>query len=214
MTISTLALGRPTLADRLIARSLPSDIILVAAGAALTAIAAQVVVPLWPVPITGQTFAVLLVGAALGATRGALSLALYLVLGVAGLPVFAGGHHGSLFGSTSGGFVIGFIFAAALTGWLAQRKWDHKVVGTFVAFAAGTLVIYAFGLPWLYTVLKTFPAATMITAFGTTNVLQATVQGGVVPFLFGDLLKALIAAAILPLSWRLISRADARDNQN
>jgi biotin transport system substrate-specific component len=214
MSNLTLAIGRPTLADRFIARSLVTDVILVAAGAALTAVAAQLVVPVWPVPITGQTFAVLLVGAALGATRAALSLALYLVIGVAGLPVFASGGHGSLFGSTSGGFVVGFIFAAALTGWLAQRKWDHKVVGTFVAFAAGTLVIYAFGLPWLYTVLGTFPAATMTKVFGTTNVLQATIQGGVVPFLLGDLLKALIAAAILPLSWRLISRAESRDNQS
>jgi biotin transport system substrate-specific component len=213
MSNLTLAVGRPTLVDRFFARSLVTDVILVAAGAALTAIAAQVVIPLWPVPITGQTFAVLLVGAALGATRGALSLALYLVLGVAGLPVFAAGGHGSLFASPSGGFVVGFIFAAALTGWLAQRKWDHKVVGTFVAFAAGTIVIYAFGLPWLYTVLGTFPAATMTTVFGTTNVLQATVQSGLVPFLFGDLLKALIAAAILPLSWRLVSRTRAGENQ-
>lgn len=214
MSNLTLAVGRPTLADRFFARSLVTDVILVAAGAALTAIAAQVVIPLWPVPITGQTLAVLLVGAALGATRGALSLALYLALGVAGLPVFAAGGHGSLLGSTSGGFVVGFVFAAALTGWLAQRKWDHKVVGTFVAFAAGTLVIYAFGLPWLYTVLGTFPASMMTTYFGTTNVLQATVQGGIVPFLLGDLLKALVAAAILPLSWRLISRAEAAENRD
>ena len=214
MSNLTLAIGRPTLADRFFARSLVTDVILVAAGAALTAIAAQLVIPIWPVPITGQTFAVLFVGAALGATRGALSLALYLVLGVAGLPVFAAGGHGNLFGSTSGGFVVGFVFAAALTGWLAQRKWDHRVVGTFVAFAAGTVVIYAFGLPWLYTVLGTFPAATMTKFFGTTNVLQATVQGGILPFLLGDLIKALIAAAILPLSWRLISRADARKDES
>jgi biotin transport system substrate-specific component len=214
MSNLTLAIGRPTLVDRFFARSLATDVVLVAAGAALTAIAAQLVIPLWPVPITGQTFAVLLVGAALGATRGALSLALYLVLGVAGLPVFAAGGHGSLFGSTSGGFVVGFVFAAALTGWLAQRKWDHKVVGTFVAFAAGTLVMYAFGLPWLYTVLGTFPAATMNAYFGTTDVLKATVQGGILPFLLGDLLKALIAAAVLPLSWHLISRAEAGENQH
>jgi biotin transport system substrate-specific component len=205
----TLAFGRPTLADRLFSRSLVTDLILIAAGTALTSIAAQLIIPLWPVPITGQTFAVLLVGSTLGAVRGALSMALYLVLGVAGLPVFAAGGHGSLVASPSGGFVIGFVFAAALTGWLAQREWDRKVVGTFLSFAAGTVVIYAFGLPWLYTVLGTFPPATLDTLFGTTSVLQATITGGILPFLVGDTIKALLAAAILPATWRLISRADA-----
>lgn len=209
MSNLTLAVGRPTLADRLFARSLATDLVLIAAGTALTSIAAQLTIPLWPVPITGQTFAVLVVGSTLGAVRGALSMALYLVLGVAGLPVFAAGGHGSLLTSTSGGFVVGFIFAAALTGWLAQREWDRKVVGTFLSFAAGTVVLYAFGLPWLYTVLGTFPAASLTQYFGTTNLLQATITGGVLPFLIGDAAKALLAAAILPASWRLIRRADA-----
>ena len=210
MSNLTLSLGRPTLADRLFSRSLALDLVLVAAGTALTAVAAQLVIPLWPVPITGQTFAVLFVGATLGATRAALSMGLYLVLGVVGLPVFAAGGSGGLIGSTSGGFVIGFIFAAALVGWLAQREWDRKVVGTFVAFAAGTVVMYAFGLPWLYAVLTTFPAEVMTQYFGTTDVLSATVTGGLLPFLIGDTLKAILAAAILPLSWKLIARADSR----
>jgi biotin transport system substrate-specific component len=209
MTTLTLATGRPTLADRVFARGLTTDVVLVAAGAGVTSLAAQVVIPLWPVPITGQTLAVLLVGTVLGPVRGALAMALYLVLGVAGLPVFADGHAGNLLGYTSGGFIVGFIAAAALTGWLAQRQWDHRVVGTAVSFAAGTVVMYAFGLPWLYAVLGTFPAETMTTFFGTTDVLRATVQGGVLPFLIGDLVKVLLAAAVLPVTWRLINRADA-----
>jgi biotin transport system substrate-specific component len=159
------------------------------------------------VPITGQTFSVLLVGATLGAARAALSMALYLVIGVAGLPVFAAGGHGTLINSPSGGFVIGFIFAAALTGWLAQREWDRKVIGTFVAFAAGTVVMYAFGLPWLFTVLGTLPEAVLTRFFGTTNVMQATLTSGLYPFLLGDSLKALLAAGLLPATWLLIRRA-------
>jgi len=210
MSTLSLALGRPTLVDKVLSRSIATDVALVAAGTALTAGAAQLVIPIWPVPVTGQTFAVLLVGIALGPLRGALSMALYAVLGIVGLPVFAAGHSGSLLGSTSGGFVIGFVFAAMLVGWLAQRNWDHKIVGTFVAFVAGTAVMYAFGLPWLYAVLSTFPPATMTQFFGTTNLLQATFTGGVVPFLFSDLIKAVLAAALLPISWKLVSRADSR----
>ena len=210
MSTFTLAIGRPTLADRVFSRTIAVDMVLIAAGAALTAIAAQLVIPLWPVPITGQTFAVLFVGATLGPIRGALALGLYLLIGVFGLPVFAAGGSGSLIGSTSGGFVIGFIFAAALVGWLAQREWDRKVVGTIVAFLAGTVVMYAFGLPWLHAVLTTFPAEVMTQYFGTTDVLQATLTGGLYPFLVGDAVKALLAAGILPLAWKLIARADAR----
>lgn len=212
MSTLSLALGRPTLADKLLSRSLATDAILVAAGAGLTAVAAQLVIPLWPVPITGQTFAVLLVGTALGPIRGALSMVLYAVLGIVGLPVFAAGHSGNLIGSTSGGFVIGFIFAAALVGWLAQRQWDHRIVGTFVSFVAGTAVMYAFGLPWLYAVLSTFPPATMTQFFGTTNLLQATVTGGLIPFVFGDLIKAVLAAALLPVTWKLVTRADKQQD--
>jgi biotin transport system substrate-specific component len=197
----------------LFSRSIVMDLVLIVAGTALTSVMAQLVIPVWPVPITGQTFAVLFVGATLGAVRGALSMALYAAIGIVGVPVFAGGHSGSLIGSTSGGFVIGFIFAAALTGWLAQREWDHKVLKTFVAFAAGTIVIYAFGLPWLYAVLTTFDAKTMSSYFGTTDVLTATFKGGVLPFLIGDTIKAILAAAILPASWLLVRRADASKSE-
>jgi biotin transport system substrate-specific component len=201
---------RLVLADRVLPRHLVVDITLVVLGAALTAGLAQLVIPLWPVPITGQTFAVLFVGAVLGSVRGAISMGLYAVVGVLGLPVFADGGSGTLIGSTSGGFVIGFVPAAFVVGFLAERHWDRQVVKTFASFAIGTVIMYAVGLPWLYVVLTTFPAEVMSDYFGTTNVLQATIQGGIVPFLIGDTLKAVLAAALLPVTWFALRRT-ARD---
>jgi len=203
MSTISIAYGRPTLADRIFSRGLVTDIILIAAGTALTAILAQIAIPLWPVPITGQTFAVLFVGATLGATRAALSMVLYLVVGVLGLPVFSNHASGSLFALPSGGFIVGFIFAAALVGWLSQREWDRKWLRTLVAFVLGTLVMYAFGLPWLFAELHAYPSATLVKYFGTSDVLTATLKGGLYPFLIGDAIKAILAAVILPLAWRL-----------
>ena len=197
--MSTLAvtLSRPTLADRVISRSLATDIVLVAAGAALTAGAAQLAIPLWPVPITMQTLAVLLVGSTLGATRGAASMALYLVLGAVGLPVYsdASSGFGVLFGS-SGGYIVGFVFAAALTGWLAQLNWDKKFLGAAVSFLAGTVVTFAFGLIGLSL------------ALGGT--LAQTLEWGLYPFIIGGIVKAAIAAALIPGSWKLVNWLDGR----
>jgi biotin transport system substrate-specific component len=204
----TLASGRPTLADRLFTRHLVTDAVLVASGTGLTAVAAQLTVPMWPVPISGQTFAVLLVGTVLGASRGALSMVLYLVLGMIGLPIFADGTSGSLFSLTSGGFIVGFIAAAAFVGWLAERQWDHAVLRTALAFVGGTVIMYAFGLPWLYSMLGALPAESLSQFFGTTDVLQATLTGGLYPFLIGDVLKAVVAALLLPITWKLVRRAD------
>lgn len=209
MTTVTLAFGRQTLADRIFSRRLATDIVLIASGAALTAIAAQIVVPLWPVPMTLQTFAVLLVGTTLGPLRGVLSMGLYLAVGVLGLPVFAEAKSGSLFSLTSGGFIVGFILAAALVGWLAQREWDRKVVGTLVSFLAGTVVIYAVGLPWLYVSLSNLGLGVWHDYLGFDSVLSATIGAGIVPFLIGDLLKAALAAALLPLAWRGVARLGA-----
>jgi biotin transport system substrate-specific component len=208
MTAFTIARGGITLADRVFSRTIATDLLLVVAGAGFTAIAAQLVLPLWPVPITGQTFAVLLVGSVLGPVRGALSMVLYLVLGVTGVPVFVDGHSGTLDGYGPGGFVIGFILVAALTGWLAQRGWDRRILTTIASFIAGTVLLYAVGLPWFYVVLSNFPAATMSEYFGTTEPLQATLSGGLYPYLVGDVLKIAIAAAVLPLTWMLVRRAD------
>jgi biotin transport system substrate-specific component len=209
MTTLTLAFGRQTLADRIFSRRLAVDIVLIASGAALTAIAAQVSIPLWPVPVTLQTFAVLLVGTTLGPLRGVLSMGLYLAVGVLGLPVFAEAKSGSLFALTSGGFIVGFILAAALVGWLAQREWDRKVVGTLVSFLAGTVVIYAIGLPWLYVSLSNLGAGVWHDYLGYDSVLAATFGAGIIPFLLGDVAKALLAAALLPLAWRGVTRLGA-----
>jgi biotin transport system substrate-specific component len=200
MSSLSIAYGRPTLADRIFSRGLVTDIILIAAGTALTSVLAQIAIPLWPIPITGQTFAVLFVGATLGATRAVLSMVLYLAIGLLGLPVFAPQANGShitglaaLLGPT-GGYLVGFIVAAAFVGWLAQREWDRKWLRTLVAFVGGTVVIYAIGLPWLYVALSNLHVP---------NTLQATLAGGLYPFLIGDALKAIFAAVLLPLVWRL-----------
>ena len=201
MSTLSIAYGRPTLADRIFSRGLVTDLILIAAGTALTSILAQIAIPLWPVPLTMQTFGVLFVGATLGLVRAAISMALYLAIGLVGLPVFAPQPNGShvngiaaLLGST-GGYLIGFILAAALVGWLAQREWDRKWLRTLIAFVGGTVVIYAFGLTGLYIFLNNLHVP---------NVFQATLVNGLYPFLLGDALKALFAAALLPLTWRLI----------
>jgi biotin transport system substrate-specific component len=194
MTTLTLAAGRPTLADRLFSRSLATDAVLIAAGAGLTAVAAQVVVPLYPVPITGQTAAVLIVGGALGATRGALAMVLYAALGLF-LPVYSEGAQGlSVILGPTGGYIVGFIFAAALTGYLAQREWDHKIFGGIAAFLAGTVVTFAFGLPWL--------------AFALGLNLEQTLQGGLYPFIVGGVVKAVFAASVMRISWLAIHRSD------
>lgn len=197
MSTLTLALGRPTLADRLITRSIATDVVLVVAGAALTAVAAQLSVPLWPVPITGQTLAVLIVGSTLGALRGSLSMILYALLGILGLPVFSEASTGfGVIAGPTGGYIIGFIFAAALTGWLAQRAWDHKILGAIASFTAGTVVTFAIGLPWLAAVLG-------------TN-LDLTLQYGLYPFILGGMIKALLAAGFIRLAWFGVNRSNDR----
>jgi len=199
MSTLSVAYGRPTLADRLFSRSLATDLILIAAGTALTSILAQIAIPLWPVPITGQTFSVLFVGAVLGAARAALSMVLYLVLGLVGLPVFAPQANGAhltglnaLLGTT-GGYLVGFILAALFVGLLAQREWDRTWLRTLLAFVGGTVVIYAVGLPWLYVSLVNLHVA---------NPLQYTLAHGLFVFLVGDAIKAIVAAILLPLAWR------------
>lgn len=173
------------------------DIVLVAAGAALTAIAAQVQVPLWPVPITAQTLAVLLVGSSLGALRGTLAMVLYAVLGMVGLPVFSddGSGMGVILGPT-GGYIVGFVFAAAFTGWIAQRSWDRRILRSILAFLAGTVVTFLIGLPWLAIVLGLD--------------LQQTLQAGLYPFIIGGTVKAIVAAGVVTLGWRYVEREDRR----
>jgi len=198
MSNITLAASRPVLIDRLGSRSIVADLGFIAAGTALTAAAAQISIPMWPVPITGQTFAVLLVGTSLGALRGALSMVLYVALGAFGLPIFTAGKSGLAYiAGPTGGYLIGFVLAAVVVGWLAQRQWDRKVVGAFVSFLVGSVVIYSVGLPWLSVALG---------QMGRPNDLAATLQAGLYPFIPGDILKAAAAGALLPLTWKLVNR--------
>ena len=160
---------------------------------------------MWPVPITGQTLGVMLVGAALGAWRGAAALLTYLVAGLAGLPVFAGLTGGiASVAKPSFGFIIGFVFAAALIGWLAQRNWDRRPLLSLVAFFGASLVPFVFGVPYMWVALE---------QLGTDMNLALAMQYGVTPFIIGGIVKWLLAAALLPLAWRLV-RAVERDANN
>lgn len=176
-----------------------TDALLVAGGAGLVAAAAQVEIPLGftPVPITGQTFAVLLVGASLGSVRGFLSLALYLAVGLLGAPVYTEGNGGwEYFAGATGGYLIGFLIAATVAGLLAERRWDRKLSSAIAAMLTGNVIIYAVGLPWLANELGTG--------------LDRTLELGLYPFVIGDVLKLYLAAALLPLAWRLVDGATGR----
>jgi biotin transport system substrate-specific component len=172
-----------------------ADTLLVTVGVGIVAAAAQVSVPLpfTPVPITGQTFAVLLVGASLGAGRGTASLVLYLLVGIAGAPVYADGAHGwAVLTGASGGYLVGFVAAAAVTGRLAERRWDQRFSSAVAAMLTGNVVIYLLGLPWLAIVLDTG--------------LERTLELGLYPFVPGDVLKLYLAGMLLPVAWRLVAR--------
>ena len=151
---------RPVLADLIArpsgrARAVALDAALVVGGAAVVALLAQVEVPLWPVPITGQTLAVVVVGAALGARRGAAALVTYLLAGLAGLPVFAGftGTVAAL-AKPSFGFVIGFVFAAFVAGWFAERAWDRRPLLAFAGFVLASAIPFVFGIPYMAFILN------------------------------------------------------------
>ena len=191
MTVTTVR-RRPVLAERLPAIAM-RDVLLVIAGIVVVAVSAQVVIPLpfTPVPITGQTFGVLLTAAALGPARGAASMALYLLLGVIGLPIFQHASGGLTYAlGATGGYLIGFVVAAWLVGSSARRGLDRRPEGTALAFVAGSLLIYAFGVPWL--------------AVSLHVPLPEAVGLGLTPFLLGDAIKAVLAAVLLPVAWRLI----------
>lgn len=181
------------ISQRALPRSGVVSILLVVAAAALTALAAQwrIYLPFTPVPITGQTFAVLLTGAALGWKLGAAGQLLYLAVGALGAPVFTDGSGGiEVLTGATGGYLIGFVFAAGLVGWMAEHRQDRTFSTMFTAFILGSAVIYAFGVVGL-----------MVSADMT---LAAAVEAGVVPFLLGDLIKAAAAGILLPGAWKLL----------
>lgn len=175
------------------------DAVLVVSGALLVAILAQVAifVPGTPVPITGQTLGVGLVGATLGMNRGALSLTLYALLGLM-LPFYSDGGSGTevLFGA-NGGYIFGFILAAAAIGYLAERGADRKVLAAFAAFVIAQLLIFGLGVPVLKMVLDMTWA-------------QA-ISAGFTPFILGGLVKAAVGAALLPSAWVAVRRFERRD---
>jgi biotin transport system substrate-specific component len=170
------------------------------------ALSAQVQVPLWPVPITGQTFAILVVGMAYGARLGAATLALYVAEGAAGLPVFAKWSAGlAVLSGPTGGYIIGFILAAAVTGYLAEKGWSRTPLRTAAAMAAGNLAIWIPGIAWL-TLFFAGLGHDAIVKMGAETAFGAAIAKGLVPFLLGDALKLALAACLFPLAWRLVDR--------
>lgn len=174
---------------------LKREILLVLAGSWLMALLAQVAVPLWPVPITGQTFGVLLIGALLGSRRGALTVLAYLAQGALGLPVFSGGMGGlARFAGPTGGYLLGFVAAAFVVGWLTEQGMNRTFATTAFSMLVGNAVIYAVGLPFL-------------AAFVGWDV---AFKLGILPFLLGDVLKVILAAVVLPQAWARVMAGNAQ----
>ena len=187
-----------TLAPTIYTRTFPRaagwlrDLILMTLGTLFVAALAQVKIPLpfTPIPLTGQTFAVLLIGATLGSKRSLVSMLLYIALGAFGLPIFAGGASGLAYlsGATLG-YLVGFVLAAYVIGLLAERGLERSMRTSLIPFLIGTIIIYVCGVAWLSMLLGSFSKA---------------VAAGVLPFLIGDAIKLIAAALILPAAWKLV----------
>lgn len=190
---------RPRVLADIVPGSRVRDVILILGGAALTGVAAQVsftIPAISPVPYTLQTFAVLLVGASFGLLRGVAAMALYLAAGLAGVPWFAGAAHGYDAAKVTMGYLVGFVVAAAVLGWLSQRGNDRRLNSSVTEMFIATLVIYAVGVPWL------------MASLGVG--LDKGLQLGLYPFVVTDTLKLLAAAGLLPLAWRLVGTRPSR----
>ncbi len=172
--------------------------LLVLGGALFTALMAQITIPMEPVPMTGQTLAVVLVGSALGAKRGMAALLLYALMGLM-LPVYAEGNSGvDVIWGASGGYIIGFIFAAYAVGWLAEHGTDRKFVTAFLSFVVGQLIIFAFGLAGLKLALDMSWAD--------------TIYHGFTVFILGGLVKAGVGALLMPAAWKIAEKRQAGEN--
>ncbi|WP_114855130.1 biotin transporter BioY [Brachybacterium sp. YJGR34] len=204
MSALAVPVRRPVLADALAPhRTRLRDAGLVLAGAGVVALLAQVTIPLPIVPITGQTLGVILVGASLGSRRGAAALLTYLLVGLAGAPVFAeftGGPAAVLLPSF--GFLLGFVPAAFVAGWFAERAWDRRPLLALVGFVAASVVPFLVGVPYLAMILN----AVMGAQLGLVGILEV----GVLPFIVGGLVKAAIAAVLIPAAWRGVRALDER----
>lgn len=193
MTALSLAIARPKTA----VSRVTFDVLSIVAGSLIVAGLAQVSITLHftPVPITGQTLGVLLVGGALGAWRGGAALLLYLAEGAVGAPFFAQGHHGVSVlaaSSASGGYLWGFAVAALVVGFLCQRGWDRNIGSSIGAMLIGEVIIYVFGVTWLSAALHV----------SSTKAYEY----GLYPFIIGDAIKLALAAAVLPTAWRFVKK--------
>lgn len=171
------------------------DTALVVAGALFIYLTARITFPVpdSPVPITGQTLGVLLVGGALGFRRGLIAVSLYVLLGLVGLPFFAEGKGGTaVILGARGGYLIGFIVAGAVVGRLAELGWDRRIGGALAMMLIGSTIIYAVGLPWLMVV--------------TGYPLNETIAKGLTPFVIADALKLVLAAVLFPVAWWIVER--------
>lgn len=159
-------------------------------GTLLITLSSYITIPLYPVPVTAQTLVVLLIGLSFGTRLSFLTLSLYLFQGAVGLPVFAGGAGGlaALFGPT-GGYLFGFVAAGSLLGLLARRGFGKNFLTTIIAMLAGNAVIYLFGVSWLANFIG----------------IENAVKSGILPFLYGDVLKIFVAAALIPVAWKFLS---------
>lgn len=197
--MSKAAMGKVTLIDRIWSTEANGPLralLLAIAGTALLTVSAKIQIPFYPVPMTMQTFVVLMIGAAYGWRLGAATVALYLLQGAAGLPVFSGtpekGIGIAYMMGTTGGYLLGFMLAAALVGWLAERGWDRRITTTALAMLLGNIVLYIPGLLWLGTIV------------GWDKPVLAW---GLTPFLLGDVTKLALATAVLPAAWSLLRRS-------
>ncbi|MFC4352779.1 biotin transporter BioY [Fodinicurvata halophila] len=170
--------------------ALPRALVLMLAGTFVLAISAKVQVPFWPVPVTLQSLAVLVIGMSFGLRLGTATLALYLVQGAIGLPVFASGAGLAYLAGPTAGYLFGFVAAAALVGWLAERGWDRTIWLSMAAMTLGTLVLMGSGVAWLATLIG----------------FEQAIASGFTPFIVGGLLKIVLGALMLPSVWKLIER--------
>jgi len=205
--VSTIALTLAPPRSRATSRA-AFQITCAVAGSLLMAGLAQVAIhlPFTPVPITGQTLGVLVIGGAYGPALGGATVLLYLAWAIVGLPVFApeadGSHRTGIevlaLAGTTGGYLWGFVLASALVGWLSRRGWDRTIRSSISAMLLGSIVIYAVGVPWLHQALGSLP--------GGPASWQTSLELGLYPFLVGDTVKLLVAAGLLPLAWRALQR--------